>query len=208
MRNIFLSLLLVLVSAGGASAQEAPAPAPAPAADIPAVAASNTAVATKQGYFPTLPPSRQCELKNVWGIWKLASVYESPEGANLAVFRNEPHQYAYLYSKQNNLYKEFRNASRPLSNEELRNNLTVPQTPVQQYSFNQGFLYFYKDGSYASTMACFIVATSTEEFKAGQMLLMPPAPPEGQPITSRMVKVYTKVNLPPPPRKPAPKRKR
>jgi hypothetical protein len=67
---------------------------------------------------------------------------------------------------------------------------------LTQYTVYEGFVYFYNEGKIVDTQACFIVANDFGEFKKGRMLLMPPAPQEGQEVTTRLLRVYHNFNRP------------
>src|SRR5262245_5057631 len=120
MRNnllmIFTCAVLLSISA---EAQEA-----APAAVVPSVPQiqppTQTAPAVvpqpsvmpppAQGYFPQLPQANRCLPKDINGIiWKLVNVYETPVGAAIASFNDEPHQFVGFF-RIGNAFREIKSA--------------------------------------------------------------------------------------------------
>jgi hypothetical protein len=149
------------------------------------------------GYFPALPPSRPCVKKDMRSAWKLVQVYENPIGTALAQFNAEPFQY--LYFDPDTTIREYKSSQQPLSGMEVKQKMMAQQGTLKQYLVHEsGIIYFYQDGVAVDSQACFIVANRQEPFVPGQMLLMPPAPPEGQQAASRVVKVFKRIQLTPP----------
>lgn len=184
-------------------AQEAAAP-PAAALAVP-VAPAPTATPSFDG-FPNLPPSEPCTQKAVQRYWRLQKVYEVPQGAHTRDFVAQPLQY--IHFDKDATYRTLKMEKRLGGRKAFYNRFTRKAgDPLQQYVLHEkGFVYFYNEGNVIDTQACFIVAEKLGNFKKGQMLLMPPAPAAGQPVTSRLLKQYEGFVKAKP--KPKPKKKR
>lgn len=138
--------------------------------------------------------------KDLNGIaWKLAEVYERPAGKEKMSLTAEPHQYVF-FAKEGT-YKAFKTTVGDMPQKDVLANLKrVQGDPLQQYIIHDsGFLYLYDAGIAGDTWACFIVANALGQFTPGQMLLMPPAPPEGTVEKVRLLKVYKRYWAPGPP---------
>ncbi len=197
MKAAYAIFLLAAAVATSAIAQEAApttiAQEAQPAIPVPAIIAPPTPAAPvpqaqmqpQQGVVPPLPPSNPCAQNGLLGIWKLARVYENPASAETAAFSSFPYQFLTLNA--DSTYKEYKSATNE-AGKVVFNKIRFQQPPnLQQYlSHESGALYFYKDGVATDTQMCFIVASAQGEFKAGQMLLMPP---QGQ-SSVRLIKVY------------------
>ncbi len=144
---------------------------------------------TPPSMFPALPPSRACVRKDLQGTWKLQNVYEEQVGTETADFQNNPVQY--LSFENDNIYAQIRAGRSDLSTTAIQDAVKSARgKDLSQYLMHEsGMLYFYKNGVAAETRACFIVASDAGNFRAGQLLLMPP---QGQ-HPGRMVKVYAKI---------------
>ena len=142
--------------------------------------------------FPLLPPATPCKKNELAGAWKLVNVYESPAGIELSNFNVEPSQY--IRFTRESTFKTYKDIY-SISNSDVLQKLERTATDkLQQFVIDElGFLFLYTDGVVEDTQACFIVAADRAPFTKAQMLLMPPAPQEGQRITSRLLKVYTKI---------------
>lgn len=142
--------------------------------------------------FPALPPSRPCVANDIDGLWKMVQVFESPAGSHLMRFTSYPHQYVFF--KPNAVYANLELMTPPESAQKVADDLLdAPNEPLRQYVLGErGFLYSYVSGAVSDTQVCFIVANATDRFTAGHMLLMPPAD-RGR--TSRLVKVYERMNV-------------
>lgn len=221
-RRIRLSLTnflyIAVLSISPALAQEGretvapPVELPAlPAADAPAAAVQALPAQTpppalapssssgRPAYFPPLPPSRPCTERDLTDLWRLVQLYETPLGLETSGYEGQPFQY-YFFG-ENSTYRTYRhdkNAAEQVVRDMMRK---ARVTALHQFVLHPtGILFFYKDGVYTESLACFIVANARENFKPGQMLLMPPAPPEGQVAAARWVKVYQKAAPKPKPR--------
>jgi hypothetical protein len=210
MRLVLLALLLVcgLTSAvaaqplpQGSEASAAPAP-PNPAAIMPpaltAPAASAAPAANPSplsNIFPTLPPSAPCKPGDLWGYYRLEKLYEQPAGGESADFRAAPLQFFHFAA--NGTYRPLKLAQRMSDRKAFYESFNRKEgDPLTQYAVHEGFVYFYNEGQHIDTMACFIVANDVGEFKKGRLLLMPPAPQDGQEATARVLRVYHNFNRP------------
>jgi hypothetical protein len=201
MRHSFVVISALLIAAPATVlAQESPVNAPTPTIsellppEQPAEAVTPSGAATSSaptGYFPSLPPSRPCVKKDLLVMWKLEHVYENPAGVAMATYNAQPFQY--IRFLPNSTYRELKDINQPLSKMAVKQQMKAQTggSLLQYVVSDTGIIYFYRDGVATDTMACFIVANPKEPFMVGEMLLMPPAPEQGQPA-SRMVKVYNK----------------
>lgn len=200
--------ILALASLSFASlahAQEVALPPQVPAAPVipaapeaPAAPAIAAAIPAQQNNFPALPPSNPCKTENILGYWKLVKVYEQPQGEETKDFSITPLQFV-RYSKDTT-YKYVKFPQRVDKKTYFNSFERKEGDSLQQFVVNDtGFVYFYNEGNVVDTQACFIVAQDLGEFKAGQMLMMPPAPQPGQLASKRLLKVYYNVTPKPKP---------
>ncbi len=168
-----------------------PAPAsPATAANTPQPAASKLS-----NVFPELPPSRPCTHEDLWGYYGIEKLYEQPAGKESADFQAA--QLQFLHFAADSTYRSVKLAGRAPSRKAFYDKFKRNEgDPLLQYVVHEGFLYFYNNGKPLETQACFIVANEQGEFKKGYLLLMPPAPQEGEVVSSRLLKVYKNFNRP------------
>jgi len=172
------------------SAAPADAIATAPVETPPLTPANvPTTLQPTAGDFPPLPPSRPCARPDTDGMWKLAAVYENPRSAMSTDFANYPHQY--ILFLRDDTYRTYKEVWGDKSDAEVRTDLEQEQPPaLQQFLVHQsGILFFYKDGVFLDSQACFIVANSKGPYNEGQMILMPP---EGQ-SSIRLAMVYHRI---------------
>lgn len=185
-----LGLLVAAMLPFAAFAQEAPAPASTINSILPDMATAPANTVT--GYFPALPPSKPCGKTDIDGIWKLVQLYELPKGVETEGFTAKPFQY--FFFNNNGTYKESRQTQN-ISLESIKRNLLIrDEENVLQYVVHEsGIIFFYNNSVPSDSLACFIVANPRDQFKIGQMLLMPPANADGSVPAVRLVKVYQKV---------------
>jgi hypothetical protein len=181
--SLAISTLAASMISFAVAAQEAASPAP-PTALMSGARAS---------YFPALPPAKPCTLADVVGNWKLVQVFEEPQGAETAAFSYEPYQYLSLTTDQT--YKTYKNMSAPLAEEAVPSVLQrTEEDGLKQYVIgDSGVIYFYSEGTVVDTEVCFIVSNARGQFTVGQMLIMPPAPADGNVPSVRVAKVYSRV---------------
>jgi hypothetical protein len=205
---LFLSLLPAIawaqqavVPAPAPAAIAAPAaavPAPAnPAAVVPPAPANRPApqASPLSNVFPTLPPSTPCKPGDLWGFYRLEKLYEQPAGKESADFQATPMQY--IHFSADSTYRPLKLATKTNNRRAFYDKFKRKEgDSLTQYTVYEGFVYFYNEGKIVDTQACFIVANDFGEFKKGRMLLMPPAPQEGQEVTTRLLRVYHNFNLP------------
>jgi hypothetical protein len=167
-----------------ALAQEAIAPAPP--STLPSTNTRNAS------YFPALPPSKPCTVGDVVGNWKLVQVFEEPQGAASAAFSYEPYQYLSMTAEQTyKSYKNMRAENEPVVLSLLQR---TEEDGLKQYVIgDSGVVYFYDEGVVMDTQVCFIVSNPRGQFTVGQMLIMPPAPADGNVPSVRLAKVYTRI---------------
>jgi len=210
MRYIFILALAFHISSALAQEAITPAPAvpvePAPViapAETPAVPAAAaeampatmpptnipTTLQPTAGDFPPLPPSRPCARPDADGMWKLTAVYENPRSSMSTDFASYPHQY--ILFLRDDTYRTYKDVWGDKSDAQVRVDLEKEQpTVLQQFLVHQsGILFFYKDGAFLDSQACFIVANSKGPYNQGQIILMPP---EGQ-SSVRLAMVYTRI---------------
>lgn len=135
--------------------------------------------------FPSLPPARPCEQDDMKGLWRLAAVYEDPQGPETTAYQASPNQYSFY--KRDNTFGKFNAGRTEMSPKSIFENIQKHTSGLMQYLLqDSGFIYFYNDGVATDVQACFIVSDSRVPFEEGEMLMMPP---KGQ-IQGRLVKVY------------------
>ncbi|MFW0776600.1 MAG: hypothetical protein ACN2B6_02650 [Rickettsiales bacterium] len=179
-----MALLPSVVFSLPVMAQDVAAP-PAAALVAPAVTGQSSSF---EG-FPDLPPSRPCTQKELQRYWHLQKVYEVPQGTYTRDFTARPHQY--IHFGKDTTYRMVKMEKRVGRKAFYKQFARKAGDPLQQYVVHdKGFVYFYNEGNVIDTQACFIVAEASGDFKKGFMLLMPPAPPAGQPVTQRVLRLY------------------
>jgi hypothetical protein len=210
-RPVVLAVLFVAGLSFGASAQEMPqasesvvAPAaPNPAAIMPPAPPKpqvQTPAAGEQSsvlsnVFPELPPSEPCKPGDLWGYYRLEKLYEQPAGKESADYQTAPLQF--IHFSADSTFRPLKLAQRINNRRAFYDRFTRKEDdPMLQYTVHEGFVYFYNEGRPIDTQACFIVANDFGEFKKGRLILMPPAPQEGEQITSRLLRVYHNFNRP------------
>ena len=162
--------------------------APAPASSLPAVPG-----VTRTSYFPALPPSRPCKIADIIGEWRMVQLFEDPQGTETAAFSAEPYQY--LSFTQEQTYKSLKSMRQDLSEPGIINALQRTEADgLKQYVIGDtGVIYFYNEGVVVDTQVCFIVSNPRGPFSVGQMLIMPPAPTDGNVPSVRLVKQYSRL---------------
>ncbi len=191
MKRSLSMVCAVACLAAPALAQQATPPEGTISAVVPvrpatvATPASPVAAAPQAAYFPVLPPSRPCAKKHMVGVWKLRQIYENPAGNETSAFAAQPSQY--LYFNWDDTYKQYKSSTAVDDDAAANQMLNNPSEGLLQYVINdKGIVFFYKNSVSTDSLACFIVANATEQFAAGQLLMMPPM---GQ-SAARMVRVY------------------
>jgi len=173
--------IMVVMAASAASAQEINAPAK----ELPPLPeAAKTASLPSGGNFPALPVSDPCQPVSVMGLWRLAQLYELPEGAEKATFTTSPMQY--LMFRNNTTFARYNAGAVELPPADAIKQMDQAGGPLLQFVVQNGMVFFYQEQKASDTQACFIVREPQGAFQRGQMLLMPP---KGQ-IQGRLVKVY------------------
>jgi hypothetical protein len=146
----------------------------------------------QQRRFPPLPPSRTCSVQDLEGIWRLVVIYEDPPGPETTGFG--VNRFQYLMFDKNTVFGKYNSPNTPLPADMVRSEIEKiqQQQGLQQYLLNESaIIYFYSQGIAVDAMACFIVVNERGNFKAGQLILMPP---KGQTKT-RLAKVYERYNI-------------